>query len=173
MAGATTEFKPREKQARPAADERREPAYRPEPITDPPKQSKADQLLQHKREQAGLGIMQLLAFGAGLLGRFKIAPVLPEDVAAIAVHSPGIAKGMADVAAEDEKFARVFDRVTAMGPYGALVEAVVPLAMQIAANHNKGIRAGTLDPASMGAMHPDALMAMMGGNGDGPSDTSS
>lgn len=167
-----TTFVPRGKNAKVA--EARMPdenEIRPEPITERPKASKSEQLLQHKRERAGLGIMQLLAFGAGLLGRAKILPVLPEDVAAIALHSPPIAKGMADCAAEDAKFAKVFDRITAMGPYGALLEPIVALAMQITANHNQGVRSGNISAEQFGAMPPDTLLAMMesSGNGDGAS----
>lgn len=152
---------------RPAQDDG-DGAVRAGPVTEKPKPTRMEAALQHKREKAGLGIMQLVAFGAGLLGRLKIAPVLPEDVAAIAMHAPPIAKGMADCAAEDERFARVFDKITAMGPYGALIEAVLPLVAQVAANHNQGVRSGKVDPAQFGAMHPDQLVAMVTGNGAPP-----
>jgi hypothetical protein len=148
--------------------ERETPTKRPttdenvRPITDKPKPTRSEQFLQAKREQAGLGLMQLVAFFAGMLGKFKILPVLPEDAAAIMVHSPPIAKSLADAASEDDKFAAIFDKLTAAGPYGGIIAAVTPLVMQVVANHNRGVRDGSVDPAQFGAVHPAVLMEMAG-----------
>lgn len=146
-----------------------------EPITESPKATKREILLQRKREKAGLGLMQVLAFGAGLLGRFKIAPVLPEDIAAVHYHARPIAKSLADAASEDERFAAVFDRLTDLGPYGAIIEAVTPLVVQIFANHKPEIRNDPALAQQMGAVPPDQLMQLVTGerfndtawNGDG------
>jgi hypothetical protein len=47
------------------------------------------------------------------------------------------------VAEQDPKVARVLDRICAVGPYGALVTAVVGLGAQLAANHGR-IAEGTM-----------------------------
>ena len=132
-----------------------------EPITEAPKKTKRETLLQRKREKAGLQLMQVFAFLAGLLGRFKVAPVLPEDIAAVHLHARPIAKTVADVADEDERFAAVFDRITDMGPYGALFAAVTPLIVQIYVNHKKEIRNDPALAMRMGAVPPDVLMQMV------------
>lgn len=132
-----------------------------QPVTEAPKPTKREILLQRKRERAGLGFMQLIGFGAGLLGRFKILPVLPEDIAAVHLHARPIAKSLADCASEDERFAAVFDRLTELGPYGAILEAVSPLIAQVIANHNAEVRNNPAVAAQMGALPPDVLMSMV------------
>jgi hypothetical protein len=145
-----------------------------EPVTAAPKQTRRETFLQRKRERAGLGIMQVIGFGAGLLGKFGLAPVLPEDVAAVHYHARPIAKSLADAAAEDERFAAVFDRLAELGPYGAIIESVTALVMQIAVNHNKAVRNDPQLALQMGAVPPDVLLQTVVGeqsqNGDGPSE---
>lgn len=141
------------------ADEDEDDLYTP--LTQAPKATKRETLLQRKREKAGLGLMQVLAFGAGMLGRLKILPVMPEDIAAVHFHARPIAKSLADAAAEDDRFAAVFDRLTELGPYGAIIEAVTPLIVQIIANRQPAMA------EKMGAIPPDVLMALVTGQ-DGP-----
>lgn len=129
-----------------------------EPLTQAPKTTKREIFLQRKREKAGLGLMQVLAFGAGLLGRFKILPVMPEDIAAVHYHARPIAKSLADAANEDDRFAAVFDRLTDLGPYGAIIEAVTPLVVQIIANRKPAMA------EQMGAFPPDQLMKLVVGD---------
>jgi hypothetical protein len=142
------------------------------PITDAPKATRREQLLQRKREKAGLGLMQVLAFGAGMLGRFKLVPVLPEDVAAVHYHARPIAKAFADTAAEDERFAAIFDRLTELGPYGVFIEALTPLVVQIVVNHKSEIRNNPELAQQMGAVPPDVLMAVVMGQSEQPDDAS-
>jgi hypothetical protein len=112
--------------------------------------------------------MQFIAFGAGMIGKFTPLPVLPEDVGALVLHSPPIAHAAANCAAEHETFGFWFDKITAMGPFGELFEAVLACGLQVAANHNKGVRDGTLDPAQFGAVHPSQLAEMVTSNGEQP-----
>ncbi|SRR6266567_6144222 len=135
-----------------------------EPLTEAPKPTKRETQLQRKREKAGLGLMQLAAFGAGMLGRFKVAPVLPEDIAAVHYHARPIAKALADCASEDERFAAVFDRLTDLGPYGVIIEAVTPLVVQVFANHKAEIRNDPRLAQQMGAIPPDVLMQRVVGD---------
>lgn len=135
-----------------------------QPLTEAPKPSKRETLLQRKREKAGLGLLQLVGFGAGLLGRFNLVPILPEDIAAVHYHARPIAKSLADAASEDERFAAVFDRLTDLGPYGAIIEAVTPLVVQIFANHKREIRNDPELALQMGALPPDELMKRVVGD---------
>lgn len=135
-----------------------------EPITKKPKQTKRETLLQHKREKGALGAMQALAFGAGMLGRFTPLPILPEDIAAVHLHARPIAKAMSDAAEEDERWAEIFDRLTDMGPYSMIIEAIAPLVIQIYVNHKREIRNDPVLAAQMGAVPPDALLTAVYGN---------
>lgn len=83
--------------------------------------------------QAAAGVLQLPAFVLGMLGRTQ--PVFALDAAAISMHTPGIAKAVQEVAMQEPRVAAVLDRVLKVGPFGALLAAVVPLVMQLAANH--------------------------------------
>lgn len=61
--------------------------------------------------------------------------VNPVDGFCVAQHTPPIAKAVADLATERPEVAAALDRVLAVGPYGALIGAVLPLVVQIAHNH--------------------------------------
>lgn len=95
------------------------------------------------------GILQIPAFVLASAGRLN--PVLEYDGIAVATHTPAIAEALHSLAMEEPRVAAVLDKVLSVGPYGALLGALVPLAAQIAVNHKK-LPAGT-----MGAMEPEAL----------------
>jgi hypothetical protein len=61
--------------------------------------------------------------------------VQPADGAALIEHAPSVSKATAELAASDERFAKIIDRFLQTGPYGAFVMAVAPLLFQLAANH--------------------------------------
>jgi hypothetical protein len=65
------------------------------------------------------------------------------DAGAVGIHFPGIAGEIARLADADAKVAAIIDPLLKVGPYTALLTAVLPLAMQIAVNH-KRIPAGTM-----------------------------
>ena len=129
-----------------------------EPPTEKPKNNRKQSFLQRKRERAALGLIRAGAYAAGFLGRFKFVPILPEDIAAVHVHARPIAQALAETAEEDEKFARVFDRLTELGPYAAIGEAIMPLIIQFVANRRA--KNNPAMAAAMGAIPPDQLMAM-------------
>jgi hypothetical protein len=97
------------------------------------------------------GLLQLPAFALTFASRYQ--PDLALDAMAISLHTPGIAVAVNAMAAEDEKIAALLDRILKVGPYGALLAAMTPLALQIAANHR-------MLPANpdMGILSPAALM---------------
>lgn len=59
------------------------------------------------------------------------------DAGALDMHAEPIAHELAVLAQDNEKIATIIDRVTAMGPYAALIGAVMPLALQILVNHDR------------------------------------
>lgn len=75
------------------------------------------------------GIFQLVAV--------PLAFTSPLDAWAVGAHSPSIAEALNDLARERPEVAAVLDRILQVGPYGALIGAVLPLAAQIMTNHKK------------------------------------
>lgn len=81
-----------------------------------------------------------------------------SDAAAIGMFFPPIADELAKVAEANESVAKPIDLLINVGPYGALIGAVMPFAFQIAANHG-WIDASRL--AGQGVMPPAVLEARM------------
>lgn len=99
------------------------------------------------------GLLQIPAFVLASAGRLN--PALEFDGIAVATHTPAIAEALNSLALEEPRVAAVLDKILTVGPYGALLGALVPLAAQIAVNH-KRLPAGTL-----GAMEPEALKSAL------------
>lgn len=102
------------------------------------------------------GMLQLASFPLVMLGTQK--PAFLADAAAIGEHGPGVVDAVNDLAQEDPRLAAVLDKILGMGPYGALIAAVLPLAAQLLANH-KIIPAGVAK--ALGAKDPDVLVAKL------------
>lgn len=95
-----------------------------------PRTSKTTNGSQKKRYVEGVsGIFQIVAAGVSLVD--------PVDGFCVAQQTPPIADAIGDLAVERPEIAAALDRIMAVGPYGALIGAVLPLAIQIAHNHNK------------------------------------
>lgn len=77
------------------------------------------------------------------------------DAGAIAQHGPAVARETALLAEQNERIASVVDYLTEAGPYMGLITAVLPLALQFAANHNR-LDANKLSP-DFGVFPPDIL----------------
>lgn len=80
-------------------------------------------------------------FRPGINGMFQLlaAPlafVQPLDAYAVATHGPNIAEALNDLAQERPEIAVVLQRILAVGPYGALLAATVPLVVQLLHNHD-------------------------------------
>ena len=82
-------------------------------------------------------------------------PATQPDAIAITVHWPGIAKALDETAQANPALAAVLDRVIAVGPYGALLTAVMPLAAQLAVNHGLPVEFGR----RFGAVPTQLMMA--------------
>ena len=102
------------------------------------------------------GMIQMVAFPLTMAGAAK--PELALDGAALIVHSPAIADALHEIAVTNPEVARVLESLMAVGPYGALIGALIPLAIQIASHHKL-----LPDPvtANLGALPPDVLMGRM------------
>lgn len=107
--------------------------------------------LNEKRTEGLLGLGQL---GQGIC----LMVGLYADAAAIGQHFPPVAKELANVADTADIVAKPIDFLIEIGPYGALVAAAVPLALQIMANH------GMIDATKMvgqGIVPPQVLESQM------------
>jgi hypothetical protein len=84
--------------------------------------------------RAGItGLLQIPSAMLGMLGQRDETFAL--DGAALSMHSPALAEALNDLAQDNIAVAAALDRILAVGPYGAILGALMPLAFQIAANH--------------------------------------
>ncbi len=99
------------------------------------------------------GLLQIPAFGLGMFA--PINPAFGLDSATILLHAPVIASALEQTALNNEQVAAMLDQILTVGPWGALLGALVPLAVQIAANHGlvpAGEESGTLTPEQLMGM---------------------
>lgn len=109
--------------------------------------------------QTVLQLLQVPAFGLQVASRFN--PTLGLDALALTLHAPDIAEAVESVAYEQPAMAAVLERIGSVGPYGALGVAILPLMLQLAANH------GAIKPnPDMGILDPVSLMRESGLNVD-------
>lgn len=103
------------------------------------------------RRDGMLGLAQLVQGGLLLFGQFA-------DAGAIGQHFPPIASELSNIADTNETVAKPIDILIEVGPYGALIAAVLPFGLQLAANHRL-INASML--AGQGVVPPEVLEAQM------------
>lgn len=84
------------------------------------------------------GVFQLMAAGVAMAGRALKMPALMADAAAVAVHQAPVAVALGDIAMDNAAFAAVLDKVAVVGPYGALITALIPMGLQLLVNHRGG-----------------------------------
>jgi hypothetical protein len=77
------------------------------------------------------------------------------DAVTLANAAEPLAAACVEVAKQNSGFAAALDKVTKVGPYGALISVGLGLAGQLARNH--GIKAGEM----LGAVSPEALLASL------------
>jgi len=110
--------------------------------------------IESVNERRAKGLM-----GIGQLGQVTLMMTNQyADAAAIGSHWGPIAKELANVADANEAIAKPIDFLIEIGPYGALVTAIMPLALQIAANH-KLINAEMM--LGQGVVPPEVLESQM------------
>lgn len=93
------------------------------------------------------------------LGQLAQVPLLATkqyaDAGAVGLYWPAIAHEVAELADTQEAIANLIDPLMKVGPYTALVAAVLPFFMQIAVNH------GRVAPGSMGTVPASSLEAQI------------
>lgn len=102
------------------------------------------------------GIMGMLQLPAGVLAFAGMnKPELAADAATVTIYGPNIAEALNELAKERPEVAAVLDRVLSVGPYGMVIAAVMPMVLQILANH------GILPSGLMGTVPKEALLQHM------------
>lgn len=110
-------------------------------------------------------------FRPGINGMFQLAAAplafaQPLDAMAVATHGPNIAEALNDLAQERPEVAAVLQRIMSVGPYGAVIAAVLPLVMQILHNHDMVPEAAA--EKVPGVVPKSELLAMLRGPEQGP-----
>lgn len=80
------------------------------------------------RHEAATGIFQLVGFGLIVTRQYA-------DAGAIGLHSGPITDELVKLSESNETIGKALDYLTEAGPYAGLIVAVMPLALQIMANH--------------------------------------
>lgn len=109
---------------------------------------------QSLNERRTKGLMELAQLGQGIAVMFGQY----ADAAAIGRYFPPVAAELSNVADSSDVIAKPIDFLIEVGPYGALLAAALPLAMQVMANH-RIIDASRL--AGHGVVPPEVLEAQM------------
>jgi len=115
-----------------------------------------------------MGLLQIPIMGLSMIGRQTRNPALQADGMALAMHAPTLAEALNETARAQPAVGRALENIMKAGPYGAIIGAVVPLFMQLAANHklmNPAPAMGIHDPADLVAQNDAQLAAMAGGQG--------
>jgi hypothetical protein len=136
--------------ARPAPGPRRAPAPGRKKSAAPSAAARAAG--QKDYTEGIMGLFQMPAMGLMMVGRQTGNVALQADGYALAQHGPGIAAALNETAQQQPQVAKALDSILKVGPYGALITALVPLVVQLAANHDA-------IPPVMGAIPKEHLAA--------------
>jgi hypothetical protein len=112
-----------------------------------------------------MGLLQIPIMGMSMIGRQTKNEALQADGMALAMHAPALAEAINETAKSQPQIGRALESLMKAGPYGALIGALVPLAMQLAANHgimNPAPAMGIHAPADLVAANNEQLAAMAG-----------
>jgi len=82
------------------------------------------------RQESVDGLFKMAAAACIMRGNYA-------DAGAISMHSESISREVATLAAQNEQVAKLVDYMTSAGPYSGILIAVLPLALQLAANHDR------------------------------------
>lgn len=86
--------------------------------------------INDQRSEAVNGIFQLAGFGCVMTGNYA-------DAAAIGMHSEPISGEIVKLGAVNENIGKGIDYLNQVGPYAGLISAVMPLVLQLLANHGR------------------------------------
>lgn len=98
----------------------------PKPKTSAPNPAK----VQSEREDAVNGVFQMLSVGLVVANQWA-------DAGAIEIHGPNVSRETVKLAEKYEKVGNAIDALASVGPFTAIIGAMMPLVLQIAANHKR------------------------------------
>lgn len=133
---------------RPTAPKHDKPRVGPAAVLDP--EAAAGRRAGWVKGLSGWG--QIGAAGAFMLHQRTGQVAFKADAITIVQFTDPLSDALASVAEQDERAARLLDKICAMGPYSALVTVGLGLAAQLAANH--GVKAAEM----LGAVPPATLI---------------
>lgn len=131
--GRTRDGQPRRKPGRRPSGTNPNGGTIPRPRRTTPRKPAASKKTGPDYRPGIIGFLQIPAFALGAAGQVNEDFAL--DGAALSMHAPNIAEALNQLAAENPTVAAALDRILAVGPYGAIIGACLPLLLQIAANH--------------------------------------
>jgi hypothetical protein len=137
------------------------PAEKPKrtrkPRTVPPKPTDKPGPAIDKQRREGVGGLVQVAAGLCLVADQRTEGVaFAADALTLANSSEQLATACVATAQASPQFARVLDKVTAAGPYAALLTVALSVGGQIARNH------GVILGEALGAVPPEQLLASIG-----------
>lgn len=100
------------------------------------------------------GLLNLPAAVLGIVGSQGEKYEYLADAAVISHHTPTIAAALNDLAQDRPEIAAALDRVLKVGPYGVLFASVMPMALQIMANHR------VIPAGMMGTQSPEQVLGL-------------
>lgn len=109
------------------------------------------------------GMFQMVGTGLAIAGAKSESPAFLADAVAIADHAHPVATALNDLAHERPEVAAVLDKLMQVGPYGAVIAAVLPLAAQLLTNH------GVAPAGLLGSESPETLVSNAMGDSALPS----
>lgn len=81
-------------------------------------------------QQGVAGLLQIAGMGLWMV------PSLRPDAVALMEHTENVSRAAGQTAELRPEFASVLDKFMSVGPYGLLIGALLPIGLQIAANHD-------------------------------------
>lgn len=111
-------------------------------------QRQVEQRVQARADAVG-GVFQLAGMGLFMTGQLA-------DAQAVTEHGPNISAETAKLAESNDQIAAFIDKLAAVGPYTGLVMAVLPLALQLFANHRPDVAPAL---TGFGVKSPEQLQA--------------
>lgn len=108
-------------------------ATAPSPSANPRQSAAVKPALARKTKERAQNLQELGTLAStGLIMARQYA-----DAGAVARYFPAISTEVARLAEDNEKIGEALDTLGQVGPYAALIAAVMPLVLQIAVNHDK------------------------------------
>ncbi len=86
-------------------------------------------------QEKAAALLSLPMMGIGIAAAATGSEALQADSATIVLYQPKLSETLGDLAEQKPEFAAVLDKMTAVGPYGALMMVALPMTLQVLANH--------------------------------------